>query len=441
MKKNSNDSKPQSHGKTHGVNAITMTLFIALIWLAGCNNRHSSHEEHTYTCPMHPTVISDRPGSCPVCGMDLVLKSSNATEQPIGRELSDLLKSTNESVISSVKTINPEYKSIASVIEAPGVVTYDPRNIFTISSRVGGRIENIQLKYLFQPVLKGQKIADIYSPELITAQRELLFIISNDAKNIPLIESAKRRLQLLGMTDSQIAGLISSGSPGNTISITSQYSGYLIETSATATGAQSASAGPSGNAMGEDMAPVRRVPQTMPGQQVSGGLIKEGDYVAPGQPLFRVVGQSSIRVELDLSSVQAARIKQGDKLRIDVGNGVEQVASVDLLQPFFNDDAPFVKVRVTLENNRDLHVGHILKARIRTDTVAGLWVPREAVLDLGGERVVFVKTGNTFKPKAINTGITTEKEIEITHGLATADLIAHNAHYMVDSESNIKTEN
>src|SRR5687767_3284996 len=178
-------------------NSIILAI-VALLTLASCG-AGGNHVEHadTYTCPMHPTVVSDRPSTCPVCGMDLVRKARSGEEVEITEDLAKVLKSPNEIVIASIKTIKAEYKSVPSSVEAQGLVTYDTRNIFTIPSRVGGRLEKIYLKYEFQPVSKGQKIAEIYSPELITAQRELLFLVENDAENKSLLDGAKNKLGLL----------------------------------------------------------------------------------------------------------------------------------------------------------------------------------------------------------------------------------------------------
>ena len=148
--------------------SLKNSLFVLLIIFSACDSKETTHVDDTYTCPMHPTVISDRPGSCPVCGMDLVRKARSGEEVEITEDLSRLLKSPNEIVVASIKTIRGEYKSMPLFVEAQGVVTYDTRHIHTIPARVGGRLERVYLTYAFQRVSKGQKIADIYSPELLT---------------------------------------------------------------------------------------------------------------------------------------------------------------------------------------------------------------------------------------------------------------------------------
>jgi Cu(I)/Ag(I) efflux system membrane fusion protein len=204
-------------------------LVAALLTLTSCgqDREHTEHAD-TYTCPMHPTVISDKPGTCPVCGMNLVRKTRAGEEVEITEDLAKLIKSPNETVVGSVKTIKGQYKSVPVSIETQGVVTYDTRNTYTISSRVGGRLEKVMLKYEFQRVSKGEKIAEIYSPALITAQRELLFLLENDSENKTLIEASKSKLELLGLSNAQINNLIEKKEAANTFSLYSPYNGYLI---------------------------------------------------------------------------------------------------------------------------------------------------------------------------------------------------------------------
>jgi Cu(I)/Ag(I) efflux system membrane fusion protein len=414
--------------------AFLIGIFIIL--LASCENKDHATEQDTYTCPMHPTVVSDRPATCPVCGMDLVRKARPGEEVKITEDLAKLIKSPNEIVVANIKTINGEYRSVPFSIQAQGVVTYDTRNIFTIPSRVGGRLEKIYLKYIFQPVKKGEKIADVYSPELIAAQRELLFLIDNDSENKTLIDASKNKLELLGLTNSQINNLIEKKETSNTFSIYSPYSGYMItdqSASSVSTFKTSASGSGMDNGMGTSSSSTPTTTNS------SGQLIREGDYVSAGQSLFMIVNNEALRIELDLPSKKVGTIKKGDKLELDFGNGNKEQTSIDFVQPFFNEGEDFLKVRVFTKLVKELYIGHLVNATITLPASESLWVPKEAVLDLGSDKVVFVKDRGVLKPKKISTGIISKGLIQITSGLASSDEIASNAQYLVDSESFIKT--
>ncbi len=149
-------------------------LFLMLglsVWVGCVDKKKETHDE--YTCPMHPTVIQDKPGRCPVCGMNLVKKktsekSKTSSTPARGEHVHQLAK-------NSVKTVRAVAELKTTTFEANGILTVDTRSLISIPARFGGRIERLYLKYDFQPVLKGEKMLEIYSPELLTAQQDLLY--------------------------------------------------------------------------------------------------------------------------------------------------------------------------------------------------------------------------------------------------------------------------
>jgi len=433
--------------KRNWKNNWMVCLVMALLTLASCG-QGGDHAEHadTYTCPMHPTVVSDQPGTCPVCGMDLVPKTRAGEEVEITEDLAKLLKSPNETIVATIKTIKGEFKSVPVSVQGEGLVTYDPRKIYTIPSRVGGRLEKIYLKYAFQQVSKGQKVAEIYSPELIASQRELLFLLENDAENKELVNSAKNKLELSGLSVAQIHTLIQKKETSNTFSIHSPHDGYLISDQdvPTTSVSMTSGAGTTSGGMSDGMnAPSSSSPSAPSPTPISstGSLIREGNYVTAGQTLFRVVNPSALRIEINLPGSQSGAIKEGDKLELDFGTGEKESGTVDFVQPFFTEGQDFLKVRVYTKKVQSLHIGHLVKAKISLQPTESLWVPKEAVLDLGNDRIVFVKDLGVLKPKVVTTGIRTDKLIEIKSGLASSEEIAANAQFLVDSESFIKPIN
>jgi Cu(I)/Ag(I) efflux system membrane fusion protein len=421
-----------------------LSIYImALLTLASCGHDgdHATNAD-TYTCPMHPTVISDLPGSCPVCGMDLVRTARPDEEVEVTEDLSSLLNSTNETVVASIKTIKGEYKSMSSTVKAQGIVTYDTRNIYTIPSRVSGRLEKIYLKYAFQQVSKGQKIAEIYSPELITAERELLFLVENDSENKTMIDAARNKLDLLGLNKTQVNSLVEKKETNTTFSIYSQYSGYVIANGPSPTTSVSMPALTTGknstDAMGSSSNSTTS-PSLTNQSSDNGLLLREGEYVSAGQTLFNIVNANSLRIELNLPASQAVSIKKDSPLKMNYGNGVIQNATVDFVQPFLSEGQELVKLRVYSDKVDNLHIGQLIDAEISLSAIESLWVPKIAVLDLGNEKIVFVKDRGVLKPKKVSTGITSGDQIEIRSGLTSSDQIAANAQYLIDSESFIKT--
>lgn len=417
-----------------------------MLLLTACTSEESAHgHTDTYTCPMHPTVVSDVPGTCPVCGMDLVPKARAGEEVEITEDLARMTNSPNEAIVASMTTIRGQYKSLPVSVGAQGVITYDTRKVYTIPARIGGRLEKVYVKYAFQPVSKGQKIAEIYSPELITAQRELLFLLENDPHNNALIEASKRRLQLLGMSDSQVVELIRRKEPRNALALYSPHSGYVITSGpAPAMSATIPSSGLSSSrgGMADGMGSVASAPLSSvgaPQTNSSGSLVREGDYVTAGQTLFTIVDNGALRIELNAPDVFTGDISVGDHVELDFGNGDTRSSTVDFVQPFFTEGREFLKLRVYSDRTEGLHVGHLVEATLHLGDSEGLWVPRESVLHLGLQKVVFLRHRGVFKPKEVTTGATTRDMIQILSGLASFDEIAENAQFLVDSESFIKT--
>ena len=140
---------------------LLFPIFFLLVF-TGCKQDEKKttnhpHEGEEYTCPMHPQIVQDKPGSCPICGMDLV-KKSNHSNAEVSEELNYVLKATNTSTVSSIATVELEEKSMEIKTISNGIVTYDTRQAFSIPIRFSGRIEKLFVTYNFQPVEKGQKI-------------------------------------------------------------------------------------------------------------------------------------------------------------------------------------------------------------------------------------------------------------------------------------------
>ena len=415
---------------------------LCLVWLMACAKKETVHDE--YTCPMHPTVLADKPGTCPVCGMDLVRKARPGEVSAADGDLTPLLRSTNEVVASNVKTIKGEYRTVPLSQETQGIITYDTRNSYTLSVRTGGRLEKVFLKYAFQPVNKGQKVAELYSPELITAQRELLFVLESDAGNTALVESAKKKLELLGADAGYIEKLMNRKTVATTFPIFSPYSGYVVTATQQTPPTlpqnpnSAPAAGMGDGGMGSTANASTNTPTTTAATS-SAALLREGDYVSAGQTLFNIVNTAALRIELDVPAAQASAIRKGDVLTLDFGNGTQEEATIDFVQPYFAQGEEFLKLRVYTKHMQDLHIGHLVRAKVQLTAKESLWVPRDAVLDMGRDRLVFVKDGSMLKPKKITTGVHAKGWIEITQGLTASEEIAANAHYLIDSESFVKT--
>jgi Cu(I)/Ag(I) efflux system membrane fusion protein len=395
--------------------------------LLSCNNQQPVNTEQIstvpkqlYTCSMHPQIIEDHPGNCPICGMQLIKMNQRPSAVPANIQLESLLKPVNEFVISSLPVTTIRQKNSGDSVQSFGTIEYDARATGTISARVAGRIEKLYIRYRYEEVEKGQKIMDIYSPELVTAQQNLLFLLSNDAQNTAFIKTAKEKLLLLGMSDEQLKEVILSGKPTYTVSIYSDYSGHVHEAGMDV---------PAANGM-QDVSMVT--------EELS---LKEGMYVEKGQTLFMIMSHHQAWAALQIYPEDESLIKVGNPVTIipeaDTTNII--TGQIDFIEPFFRSNSKTLTARVYFHNAFHLPVGSHVTASIYTSTMAASWLPQSAVISLGLNSIVFLKDNGGFRVHKIITGIRNNNDIQILSGLATTDTVAVNAEYLIDSESFIKS--
>jgi Cu(I)/Ag(I) efflux system membrane fusion protein len=406
----------------------TLAAFVVvLLALGGCKSKSRNKDisaadstAETYTCPMHPQVVAHHPGNCPICGMALV-KKENASRESSQIDLSTLLQPTNSVVLSSIPVISMRHSAAQMEVDALGRIEYDTRSLNVISARVSGRVEKLYVKYRFQEVHAGERIMDIYSPELLTGQQNLLFILKNDPDNNGLIHAAKQRLLLLGMTDGQLQQVIATGKALFTVSVYSGYMGHIHEA-----GSMNASS----------------QPMNMPGMTEELSL-KEGMYVEKGQPVFQMYNMSKGWVALNLFAGDNTFVTVGTPVRIipETEPDKKFISKISFIEPFFRTNSKTVTARVYFNNAAlELPVGSQVKAVLSVHTKATDWLPRQAVLSLGLNRVVMLKKGDAFSVHAVRTGIIAHDQIEITDGLSTGDSVATDAQFLMDSESFIKVK-
>jgi Cu(I)/Ag(I) efflux system membrane fusion protein len=417
------------------------TLLFLISHLCGCGNngkRKHTHDssiviKEIYTCPMpQDSVFSDKPGKCPKCGMELVKTEDHSQHTEgatdVGVQLESLLKPTNEHVISTVPVTAMKKNQNVVELVALGKVEYDTRMIGTISARINGRIDKLYVRYKYQLIKKGQKIMDIYSPELLTAQENLLFIVKNDADNGSLLAAAKQKLLLLGMNENQVQGILATGRPISSVSVYSNVSGHIHNA-------------------GDEPVDMRSetASSSMSKINPSTGLLnlKEGMYVQKGQGLFNVYDPSRALALLNIYSDDQALIQKGQLVKITPETAPDRSfqGRVDFIEPFYREGSQTTSAKIYFDNSSlRLPVGSQVRGTFVAQSAMSNWLPNESIISLGIDKIVFLKVLDGFKPRKVTTGTRNDKSIQIVGGLSQTDSVAVNAQYLIDSESFIKVK-
>jgi Cu(I)/Ag(I) efflux system membrane fusion protein len=387
-----------------------LTVFLlagtTLLGFSSCNDgEKDQHTEtthkQTYTCPMHPQIISDKPGTCPICGMDLVPFDKSNT--------SDFLTlSEPQQALANVTTDTIRTGSFSSFKQLNGRLVVDPSQTEFVSSRVAGRIEVLYVKQTGVPVRKGQPLYKIYSEQLAALQQEYLIAIAQanqfpeDKKFQQLAEAAKQKLLLYSQSEAQIQQLRNK----------KQTSPYVTYT-----------------------APADGV--------VSELFIIEGQYVAEGSSIMSMEAYHTIWVEADIYPAEASLVKKGDVINVTVA-GFEnepQKMRVEFIAPALQSGSQLLTIRGSIPNlHNQLKAGMqaVVELRVANSSKA-ITLPVDAVIHDGKGTHIWVETGvGKFAPKMVETGAENFNRIEITNGVEEGDVVVVSGAYLLYSEFVLK---
>ncbi len=373
-----------------------------------------------YTCPMHPFIIKDKPGACPICGMTLVKKvegaQGGAPVQGGGKEaemLGHVSLSPTQMVMANVATTEAKSMPLSKEINATGIVQYDQARQAKVTSWVAGRIDKLHVNTVGSYVSKGRPVAEVYSPDLVSAQQEyLLALKSRDQfKNSPiqsisqggegLVASARQRLKLMGVRDEQIAGLEKTGQPNIRLPIYTPLSGIVIEK-----------------------------------------IALEGQYVNMGDPLFNIADLSTVWVEVEVYENEFPFVKIGQPVAIVSQSypGKTFRGRVAFIYPFLDPKTRTVKVRAEIPNpGLKLKPDMFVNARVLVPLGSSIVVPVTAVMDTGQRQTVWVEMQpGMFEPRDVKVGTRSGDSVQILSGLKAGEKVASSGGYLIDSEAQLK---
>lgn len=357
-----------------------------------------------WTCAMHPQIRMDKPGKCPICGMDLIpISQENAAT--IDPDAIHLTKEATElaNVLTSVVTHQKPIKEVRLY----GKVQADERSLQSQVSHLPGRIEKLMLNFTGEGVRKGQTLALIYSPELVTAQQELLEAAKMKQSQPEIYEAAKEKLHQWKLADSQIAEIESSGSVQNNFEVVSNSTGIVT---------------------------ARRV--------------NNGDYISQGTVLFDIADLSNVWVMFDAYESDLPFLETGDKLTFTIQAlpGINFTGNIIFIDPVLDPVTRVAKVRVEINNESgrlkpEMFATGIVKANL-DEYRNKLVIPKSAVLWTGKRSIVYVKQTGTdepvFKIREIGLGPMLGNSYVVTDGLNEGEEIVTQGTFSVDAAAQLE---
>ncbi len=393
----------------------TLAIGLLLGWLIFGGSEAKVTEEHqhehgaeevagetTWTCSMHPQIRQQEPGDCPICGMDLIPleEEQNGEVDPNAVSMS-----ATAMQLANIKTTIVGAVEPLKVVRLNGKVQEDERLIFSQSSHISGRIEDLLVNFTGDYVKKGQVIASVYSPDLVTAQEELFEAQKIKDTQPQLFEAAKAKLKNWKLTDEQINQILASETAQQTFEVEAEVSGYVTKK-----------------------------------------MVNTGDYVRRGQAIYEIADLSKVWILFDVYESDLTWINKGDKVSYTIESlpGETFEGTIDYLDPVINPKTRVAKARVVQSNNSlklkpEMFVSGKVEAKLpQTDALV---VPKTAVMWTGERSVVYVKSetgqGVYFNMREVDLGPALGESYVVENGVQQGEEIAVNGTFSIDAAAQL----
>ncbi|MBI0398130.1 efflux RND transporter periplasmic adaptor subunit [Cyclobacterium marinum] len=393
----------------------TLAIGLLLGWLifGGSSSESKMDDEHqhtteiagetVWTCSMHPQIRQSEPGDCPICGMDLIALEDDQDEvlDPMAVSMSPTAMQLADIRTATVDTMDP-----VKTVRLNGKVQEDERLVSSQSSHIPGRIERLNVNFTGEYVRRGQVIAYIYSPDLVTAQEELFEAQKIKDTQPQLFKSARAKLKNWKLSDGQVDKILESGTPSDEFPITADISGYVLSKN-----------------------------------------VNVGDYIKRGEPIYEIANLSRVWVLFDVYESDMPWINKGDQVQYTVQSlpGQTFESKISFLDPVINPKTRVAKARVEVPNKDnqlkpEMFASGTVEATLpkRSNNVI---VPKTAVMWTGKRSVVYVKntsgSGVSFMMRDVTLGPGLGDSFIVESGLEEGEEIAVNGTFSIDAAAQL----
>ena len=370
-------------------------LLTALVACVGAPEE-SVQTAEMYTCGMHPHVVQEGPGSCPICGMDLSPMGETSIDDAV---YIDPVVVQNMGVRTAIVERQPVFRHLRTI----GEVEVGEDELAVVNLRISGWVEKLYVDRTGDPVKEGQALFELYSPDLVAAQEDYLLALRTQSEDSELARSARRRLELWDVASRDIDRIRDSGEAMRTLPVRAPKAGFVLHKN-----------------------------------------VVEGARVDAGRDLYRIGNLQRIWVTAEVYEFDAPWVQLGQPAQMELTfePGTTLEGEVSYIYPTLDSTSRTLTVRLEFENpGLQLKPGMFATVYIeyrRLDDVVA--VPSEAILHSGTRQVVFVHRGDGhYEPREVTTGLVGDRSLtEVSSGLDVGEEVVVSGQFLIDSESQLQ---
>lgn len=392
------------------IGILCVGILLGSLIFGGSDTPKSEHDHKAeqvsktiWTCSMHPQIRMDKPGKCPLCGMELIPLESNDS----AANTNAVQMTANAMKLANIQTMIVGSKQANKELRLNGKIQIDERNLYTQSSHIPGRIETLKINFTGEKVYRGQTLATVYSPQLVTAQEELLQAYSMKTTQPELFEAAKQKLNNWKIGENTINKIISNGKPIQQFPITADVLGII-----------------------------------------TAKKVELGDYVDRGMPIYEIADLSRLWVLFDVYESDMPWVNVGDEVSYTVKSlpGKTFKGVISFIDPLINAQTRVASARVEVKNSDDklkpeMFVTGIIKNNISKTASKDIIVPKSAVMWTGERSIVYIKSNGknnvNFTLRNVTLGPSLGDAYVINKGLKDGDEIVVKGTFTVDAASQL----